>query len=60
MQKEKSLRVERYYLVNEEWINEYIQKNKNKVWTANDSQIQLLEKIKQEFSLIEVKHGRKN
>ena len=60
MQKEKSLRVERYYLVNEDWISEYIQKNKNKVWTANDSQIQLLEKIKQEFSLIEVKHGRKN
>lgn len=58
MQKEKSLKVERYYLVNEDWINKYIQRNKNKVWTANDSQIQLLEKIKQEFSLIEVKHGR--
>lgn len=52
--------VTRYYLVNEDWINEYIQKNKSKVWTANDSQIQLLEKIKQEFSLIEVKNGRKN
>ena len=60
MQKEKFLKIKRYYLVNEDWINEYIQKNKNKVWTANDSQIQLLEKIKQEFSLIEVKHGRKN
>lgn len=56
----KNSNVKRYYLVNEDWINKYIQKNKNKVWAANDSQIQLLEKIKQEFSLIEVKNGRKN
>lgn len=54
MQKEKSSKVKRYYLIPEDWINEYIQKNKNKVWTANDSQIQLLERIKQEFELIEV------
>lgn len=45
----------RYYMVDEEWINNYIAKNKNKVWTANDSQIQLLEKIKSEFTLIEIK-----
>lgn len=55
MRKEKFSKVKRYYLVEEEWINEYIQKNKNKVWTANDSQIQLLERIKQEFELIELK-----
>ena len=50
-----SKKVKRYYLVDEEWINNFIQTNEKKVWAANESQIQLLKNIKQQFEIVEIK-----